>query len=326
MREKNLFYGLTSDDENATTELLCNLFGFDEYKNIILSKLGLENFQIEFEDIDTQYQISEKKIRPDIVIKNDAVTVFIENKICISRDLEPSQKTDYPEYLKSLESESKKVKLIFLIPRGHKDENDINLIKQSYHFITIVYWDELLKELKNKNKTICSEILKESIVFFEEILPMIIKFEQKEIRSMKDTAKFFTEVQTINKTIMLLKHVCPKIKKQLYPEKRPQRVDLINEKYGIGCWIVDECFIGFSFKNLNNGTKLQDFVLSIAIKKNVVIEKKRNKLSGILNESDDEWHYFKITPEILDAGEGELLLFSEKIINLIDKEKLSKQQ
>ena len=318
MREKNLFYGLTSDDENATTELLCNLFGFDEYKNIILSKFGLENFQIEFENIDTQYQIPGTNKRPDIVIKNDAVTVFIENKICISRDLESSQKTVYPEYLKRLESESKKVKLIFLIPRGHKDENEINRIKKSYHFISIVYWDELIKELKNKNKTICSEILKESIVFIEERLSSIIQFEQKEIDFMNDTATFFMEIKTINKIFMHLEEVCMKVKKKLYPKKEKIIAHFKNTDYDMGYWIDDDknCFIGFSLNNINGANELKDFVFSIAINEDEINEKKLNELQEISNKRYDGWHYFKITPEILDAGGDGLFRHCEKIMKI----------
>jgi hypothetical protein len=81
MREKNIFYKLTSENENATTELLCNLCKYDDHKNAIMDVLTLSDMQINFDDISTQQSISENKKIPDIVIENNNIIIYIENKI-----------------------------------------------------------------------------------------------------------------------------------------------------------------------------------------------------------------------------------------------------
>jgi len=71
MIEDGIFHKLTKEDENATTELLCNLCGFDDYREIVLHALGLDGFQIDFENIITQKQIPKKRKRPDIIIEKE---------------------------------------------------------------------------------------------------------------------------------------------------------------------------------------------------------------------------------------------------------------
>jgi hypothetical protein len=60
-RERNIFFKLTAENENTTTELLCNLCGRDEYKDVILGALCLNGLNIEFKNIRTQKQIPKKK-------------------------------------------------------------------------------------------------------------------------------------------------------------------------------------------------------------------------------------------------------------------------
>jgi len=56
MIEDGIFHKLTKEDENATTELIRNLCGFDDYREIVLRALGLDGFQIDIENIVTQKQ------------------------------------------------------------------------------------------------------------------------------------------------------------------------------------------------------------------------------------------------------------------------------
>ena len=97
MREKSIFYNLTDENENATTELLCNLCIYDEYREIIFNILGLNNFDIFFDDIQTQKQIPKKRKKPDIIIENNETKIFIENKIKAGYYLLKSQIKTYPD-------------------------------------------------------------------------------------------------------------------------------------------------------------------------------------------------------------------------------------
>jgi hypothetical protein len=81
MREENIFYNLTNDDENSTTELLCNLCKNAIYKDIIMSSLKLNDLKINYEHIETQKSISGKEKIPDIMIENDDIRIFVENKV-----------------------------------------------------------------------------------------------------------------------------------------------------------------------------------------------------------------------------------------------------
>ena len=133
MREQNIFYKLTLKNENATTELLCNLCINEDYRKTILSILGLENFLINFDDIDTQSQIAKKRKRPDIIIENENVKIYIENKINRNYNLLESQTKIYPA---ELSKSKKQIKMIYLIPENHRSFETIKELFNKYNIIS----------------------------------------------------------------------------------------------------------------------------------------------------------------------------------------------
>jgi hypothetical protein len=318
MREENIFYRLKKDDEDASTELLCNICKFDINREIILRELKINNSNISYFNIDSQYKIPGKTKRPDIIIENNEIKVLIENKVSKYRKLELSQITVYPQHLNEIIG--KKVKLIFLIPHGYKDEYKIRETKKEFKFISIVYWDDLIYKLKINNKTINSEILSESIVFFEKILNSIqeINFEQEEIDFMNDLNLLFKESTAIGKTLQKFDNIIWQLKDNLKLSFRKggnPRIEVSED--GIGYWFYMECFyIGYSF-TIMNIKKMKDYILSFTIHESIVSKEKLKKLQKNTYEFYDEWYWFKINFEYLE-NEKELLKFCEKSIkNLV---------
>jgi hypothetical protein len=318
-REENLFYKLTSDNENATTELLCNLCKFDIYREYILNKLKLDNNLISYNDIDTQYKIPGKRKKPDIVIENIKMKIFIENKVSKYRRIELSQLNTYPEHLNEIKN--KKVKLIFLIPNGYKYEYKIKDVKKKYKFIAIIYWDDLLEDLRYKNKIICSEILTESISFFEKILNTMqeIQFDQEEINLMSNIKKLVMESTAIGKCLDIFYDIICQLKEKpnLHFKKRENPWPEVS-KNGIGYWFYQEnCYIGYSFGAIDD-KQLKDYVLSLTIYESVVSKVKIKKISKNTYGFDGEYYYFKFEERYLQNGK-ELLQFCEKIMKNVLK-------
>jgi len=322
MREENLFYKLSNNYENAATELLCNLCKFSQYKEIIFNELKINNDLFTYQNIDTQYNIPGKRKKPDIVIENEKNKIFIENKVSKHRKLELSQLTIYPEYLNNISD--KKVKLIFLIPRGYNYQENIIEAKKKYRFISIVFWDDLIEKIKIRNKIINSEILFESIAFFEKILNTIpeINFEQEEINLMLDIKTLIKDAAAIGKMLDLLYNVIYQLKDKLkldfkkgeypYPEVSENCLGFL--------FYRESCWIGYSFSILNE-PKLKDYVFSFVIHESIVSKEKIKKIPQNSYAFFEEWYYFKIDKKILENINKEKIIyqFCEKVMKDVVK-------
>ena len=231
--------------------------------------------------------------------------------------MELSQITTYPEYLNS--TKNKEIKLLFLIPKGYKDRYKIEEIKKKYNFISIIFWDDLLEYLKKENKIIKSEILSESILFFDKILNMLpeIKLKQEEIKFMTDFEKLFKESSAIGKTLELFNNTIEQLKENLkLPFKKGENPWPEVSENGIGYWFYHEnCYIGYSFGFLNT-SNMEDYILSLAIYKDIISKDKIKRMPKTDYGLDEDWYYFKIDENILNIENKEkvLLQYCEDIM------------
>jgi hypothetical protein len=313
---------LTSEDENATTELLCNLCKDDKYKQIILDALGLKNFSIDFDDIQTQKSIQNKRKIPDIIIENSEIKVYIENKIDKKYKLKKSQISIYPlDLVKS----KKDVKLIYLIPKGYKDIETIEKVMGRYKFVSMVYWEDLIRDLEKHNRNIRSELLEESIIFFNKILRSIpkINFAEEDLMFMNNIENFRLEVNTMGKELELFSNVLGKLKENL-GLKFDIREPLLacGEDYFGYTFCKDLCWLGYSFGWLDSEkTDEKEYFLSLFINKDK-IKKSIQTFKKYAYIEDGEGYAFKIRPDIFSSNERENLLsdflediFKELFIN-----------
>ena len=294
MREENIFYRLTSDNEDATTELLCNLCRFEEFKKVIFDTLNINNDHFSYNDINTQYVIPRKNKRPDIIIENMKTKIFIENKIFKHRRLGKSQLTEYPKYLKSIND--KEIKLIYLVPKGYKYYDSIINAKQLFNFISITYWDDLLENMQEKNQILKSELLTESIVFFKKILNTIpeINYTGEEIKIMTDLKQLVFECTVMGKTLELFSNVIEQLVDKLGLKiKRGYTPSPEISENGLGYYFYNEnCYLGYSFGFIEDALT-KDYVFSLAIH-NEIVSKTKLKNIDYSFITDEAYHYFKI--------------------------------
>lgn len=76
----NIFYKVVNN-ENTTTELLCNLLQFPVFLNGVLKMLSDDIEFTEDIEVETQYSINYGKGYPDIRMHSDQVELLIEVKI-----------------------------------------------------------------------------------------------------------------------------------------------------------------------------------------------------------------------------------------------------
>lgn len=319
--EKSIFYRLTSEDENATTELLCNLCLYEEYKNIILDALELKGFSISFDDINTQLSIPNRTKIPDIVIENEKIKIYIENKIDRGYKLNHSQTKIYPQ---NLENSNKNVKLIYLVPKAYKDIESIKAVMEKYNFASLIYWEDLIDKLSVFNKNKCSEILNESIIYFNKILKTIPKtnFTMEDLLFMNNIEIFRKEVNTMAKELELFYNVLDKLKKNLglrYGQKEPI-LYCCEDQFGYS-FCMEQASIGYSFGWLDSDkNEEKECVLNLCFCKDFVNEniKTFSKYPYVFENGDDGGYYFfRLDPNILANNDREKLLleFCENIFN-----------
>lgn len=163
-----IFNQLTSENENATTELLANMMKQKHVRNLIGKWLcddipdeALNN--IKASDVRTQIKTDDCG-QPDLIIENGNCKIIVENKIRTRTTLTQHEIDDYIKLLDKNYS-----KLIFLVPDDYQDKriDDVttknkNVIRKSWtKFLQFLYQMEL-----NKN----SEIFSQSLEYLASII------------------------------------------------------------------------------------------------------------------------------------------------------------
>jgi len=312
---------MTNQNENSTTELLCNLFRIKYFRDICLDFFGIEKEFIDkilLEHISTQYSTDDSGI-PDIVIKTEKMKCYIENKILINTGLQENQKINYPKNLLEFKgkSQEKHISYIFLIPNSYAHENEIDEIINEYKdFTKKYYWQDFLSYLYNKELNIESPIIKEGLNYFSELVQGVIQhypvLNPREVVIMynpKTIYEVLIFMEKIRKTIKgSLEIVIDKIGKENY-----SLGDEKETRWGQGYTI--------NYKNRNNiifvgiSPALYDqengiFVYSVAIEKKYL--KENIKIDEFKHYSDDEgWVYIPIDKNLFVEDDKEKIIADE---------------
>lgn len=203
-RENNIFYRVLGN-EDSVTEMFCNLLMFKPFREQFLSRIlekikkihtqdkALNNLTgLTYDDIDTQIAIEEG--RPDIVILNEKIKIFIEVKITKYRELTDNQPEGYLADLGNKENANKTVALFFLIPQGYYHIEEIkkrwqewtkgnkgkenqpqwllwsNNIEEDSFFI---YWEDIRDIIRDSQLDALNPIFQQFTVFLDVMLSSV---------------------------------------------------------------------------------------------------------------------------------------------------------
>lgn len=189
-RDQNIFYKLVND-ENSTTELLCNLMRFASFRCAFLARLlpgTCFSDQIEHAVVDTQITLDSGNGRPDVVINDDRIYVLVEIKTDLYCTLTENQPDGYVSHLLGLTKDYEERWLVFLVPKGWIYEN---IIKNKFRHIkadssssrintSILYWEDVLEIIEESD-------LKELNPFFNDFHEMLVSwYRPKPIKFTKE--------------------------------------------------------------------------------------------------------------------------------------------
>lgn len=276
-RHNNYLHKAVKGDEDSITELLVNLMRRKYLRHLILKSLSIDAAIIDkilYSDIKTQ--LSEKDVgRPDIVIENDFAKIFIEVKTRLNTDFQDSQLSTYPDYLVGT---NKYRKLIFLLPKNHKQSDDILNIVSKYNnknqLIEIVNWDSFLSDLKDFEIAEDNSLVKEIVSFISEKTlnrNFAYTFSSMEVAIMYNYKDLKYSAKLLFQFRDYIYSLANKIDDELYEVLGEKYVKLnkdIKEKdiqqngYGVGLYLDNEnIYVGFSFLD---GKEAEEYTFSVA--------------------------------------------------------------
>ena len=113
-RIQNVFHNIVTD-ENTTTELLCNLLQFDDFRArfLQLTLPDVDTSEVVWDHIDTQIDHGEYG-RPDIQIRNGKILALIEVKVIAGLETTENQPQGYMRYLRTQSEPIRQ--LVFIVP------------------------------------------------------------------------------------------------------------------------------------------------------------------------------------------------------------------
>jgi hypothetical protein len=228
-RTGNVFYNLVTD-ENSTTELLCNLLRFDEFRlpflRLFLSEATAS--EVSWGDIDTQGGLFNCGI-PDLRIENDKLLVLLEVKVTPHLELTSHQSKSYLEYLSK--NPKPECLLVFLVPSewNHLDALDILRNASSSEEapkIHVVHWERIVEIIEQNELGVLNPILNEfGELITGRIAPKPVAFLQKEVSML-----FSKDIPT---ALSNLERLIAGIQGRSTYKMRTSKASLCGEEYGI---------------------------------------------------------------------------------------------
>lgn len=194
-RKENILFNLIKN-ETSLTEVFCNFMNYKIFRDLFIKIVNekiekeenkLDESKIKFGDFDTEVVLNdneEKYGRIDLQLKINEEVYLFEIKIETFTSLTNNQPNGYLEYLKN-DTHYKNENLFFILPKGYfhkyeiykKWENKSNYRKKDIKNHNIIYWEDILNEIKKQEldkvnvfiNEFC-EILDYRWLYFEKIV------------------------------------------------------------------------------------------------------------------------------------------------------------
>jgi hypothetical protein len=189
-RLPNIFYNVVND-EDSTTELLCNFMRFTAFRRAFLNLFLPNNLasEVMWDAVETQVDLSGFG-RADVVIQNDVLTALIEVKTTYERDLTENQPSGYLAYLsRHTRNTAREPWLVFLVPgkwahRAYLDEALQSAMNSHARDVKtkVITWEQVIAIVEDNGLHSLSPALNDfSELIASQIAPKPVVFTMKEV-------------------------------------------------------------------------------------------------------------------------------------------------
>lgn len=282
IERSSIFYRMTCENEDATSELLVNLMREKYLRDIVLrwflknlcNSEKTENIQVILDKIhasDIKTQESSEYGRPDIVIETSENYFIIENKIRTRTDLQNNQIENYKKLLQK-KSRARNA-LFFLVPKGYVHEQELKNLKESEpELVFVCYWNDLLEYLYEQEIAKTSPVVAESLEYLKNTIDTLNQDAFETILKPYEVAMLYSpkEIYSVfalsEKILKLSGNFVEGLKNKLTSKVVPGKPQ--ENKVAIGRYFhVDNSsyFIGLNQFMANVSSSYEDFVFSICV-------------------------------------------------------------
>ena len=322
---KNLFYRITAENENAVTEVLCNLMKHRFIRDIVIRFFIPDVSESALDSISEEGIIPQKRIedggQPDLKIKSHQIYIIVENKIRNRTNPTPLELSSYITKVKSSAAEFKR--LVYLIPQDYSSFQLLKDIeKENSNIVSVRKWEDFLLAQKRTEVGDLSQYFQDAIDYFSSLIDLHViedtQLEPMEVAMVYEPNIMFTAISTGEKLERRFKNIERQLVATIIPMFNSEIIITPGEKqtnsYGIGRYINlkhnnknNSVFYGFS--NLPDKSQNDKYSFSVAFYFG-------NDLFDVTSfedkERDQYWWYIPIEDRKLLISDND-----EKLVNAI---------
>ena len=184
---KNIFYGITAENENAVTDVLCNLMKHRFIRDIVIRFFIPDVSESALDSISEEGIIPQKRIeyggQPDLQIASHQIYIIVENKIRNGTNPTPHELSSYITKIKSSKAEFKR--LVYLIPQDYSSSSILKDIeKENSDIVSVREWESFLLALKRTEVGDFSQYFQDAIGYFSSLVDLHI-IEDTKLKPME---------------------------------------------------------------------------------------------------------------------------------------------
>ena len=318
---KNIFYRITAENENAVTEVLCNLIKHRFIRDIVIRFFIPDVGESALDSLSEEGIIPQKRIeyggQPDLQITSHQIYIIVENKIRNGTNPTPHELSSYITKIRSSAAEFKR--LVYLIPQ---DYNSFQLLKdiekENSDIVSVREWEDFLLALKRTEVGNLSQYFQDAIDYFSSLIDLHViedtQLEPMEVAMVYEPNIMFTAISTEEKLKRRFKNIEGQLIETIIPMFNSEiKITAGREQadsFGIGRYIDlmhnnknNSVFYGFS--NLPDKSKNDNYSFSVAFYSD-------NDLFDISRFNDKEkdqlWWYIPCDKKLLVSDNDEKLV------------------
>ena len=184
---KNLFYRITAENENAVTEVLCNLMKHRFIRDIVIRFFIPDVGESALDSLSEEGIIPQKRIedggQPDIQIISPQIYIIVENKIRKCTAPTSHELSSYITAIKSSKAEYKR--LVYLIPQDYSSSPAFKDIeKENSDIVSVCNWEKFLEALERTEVSDLSQYFQDAIEYFSSLVDLHI-IEDTQLKPME---------------------------------------------------------------------------------------------------------------------------------------------
>lgn len=318
---KNIFYRITDENENAVTDVLCNLMKHRFIRDIVIRFFIPDISESALDSISEEGIIPQKRIeyggQPDLKIESPKIYIIVENKIRNETKPTPHELSSYITAIRFSKAEYKR--LVYLIPQDYSSIQPFRDIeKENSGVVSVRYWKDFLSALERTGLGDLSQYFHDAIEYFSSLVDMRLiedtQLQPMEVAMIYEPNLMFSAFSTFKKLEKRFKNIAGQLIATITPEFNSDVTITVGESLAdssaIGQYIElkhdkEKGIIFYGYSNLSDKAKNDKYSFSVAFSFYTDLF---DVSSFEDKEKDDAWWYIPCDKKLLVSDSDDNLV------------------